>query len=237
MNLIIDQGNTNLKLYFFEQNKIIKKIIYPLNNISDFFSEKIENVIYSTVSGQEILEKYIKKFEKIIHFSINTPIPIKNKYLSDTLGVDRLAAAVGAFYLFVNKNVLIIDIGTAITYDILTENGEFLGGNISPGLNLRFRALNNYTKNLPLLEYSENNMLFANNTKDAIICGVQNGILFEIEGYIMQTQKNYDNLTIIFTGGDLKLFENKLNFNIFAEPNLVAYGLNCVLNYNVLTKK
>jgi len=159
-------------------------------------------------------------------------LPITNRYKSETIGLDRLAGAVGANYYFKNKNILLIDIGSAITYDIISSENEFLGGNISPGLNLRFKSLNLFTKNLPLMKYQEDDNLFADNTQQAVILGVQNGILYEIESYINIFSKKFDDLKIIFTGGDTNLFVKKIKNTIFAKPNLVAEGLNIILNYN-----
>ena len=236
MNIVIDQGNTNLKLYYFKQNKIIKKNIFPINNFNFFFNDNFDFVIYSTVSGY--FSSIIDFFKnKIILFDLNSKIPIQNSYNSPTLGLDRLAAAVGAFSLFPDRNILIIDIGTAITFDIVLENKKFIGGNISPGIDARYRSLNSNTKNLPLIEdKSFNSAIFADNTFDAIKNGIMYGILFEIQSYITYSLNNYDNLQIILTGGDAKFFENKLNFCMFVEPDLVAIGLNNILNYNTLIK-
>lgn len=236
MNIVIDQGNTNLKLYYFEQNKIIKKIVYPINNFKFFFNDNFDFVIYSSVSGYfDSITNFFKN--KILQFNLSSKIPIKNCYSSQTLGLDRIAAAVGAYYLFPNTNVLIIDIGTAITFDILDKKNQFIGGNISAGIDIRYKALNSNTKNLPLIEDKNfNESIFANNTFDAIKNGILYGILFEIQSYITYSQTIYDNLQIILTGGDAKFFENKLNFSMFVEPDLVAIGLNNILNYNTLNK-
>lgn len=232
MNLVIDQGNTNLKIYFIEQNKIIKKLVYPLEETKIFLDDDYQKCIYCSVSGHHSI---LEQLKNPLIFDINTPIPIKNLYKSPTLGLDRLAAAVGANYFFKKQNVLIIDIGTAITYDFLTENEEFYGGNISPGINLRYKALNFFTKKLPLVEHkSFNDDVFAQNTVDAIKNGVMYGILYEIQTYCSAFLNNYPNSQIVLTGGDVNLFAEKLNFNKFVCTDLVAFGLNYVLNYNIL---
>lgn len=234
MNLIIDQGNTNIKFFYFSSNKIKKKIILPTKTVDFNFLElkKVNKIIYSTVSG------YIEKLKKIIinkthiFFSATTPLPIRSEYQSKTIGLDRLAAVVGATKLYSKKNILIIDVGSAVTYDFINDKKIYKGGNISPGLKLRYKSLNDYTKNLPLFTPQQNNILMANNTKDAIIAGVQNGLLFELEKYIENIGYSKTNFIAIITGGDANFFEKKIKYPIFAQPNLVAIGLNEILNYN-----
>ncbi|MBN2664485.1 MAG: type III pantothenate kinase [Bacteroidales bacterium] len=235
MNLIIDQGNTNIKFFYFSGNKIKKKIILPTKTVDFNFltQEKIDKIIYSTVSGHnENIIKHIKN-KKHIYFTAKTNLPIINEYQSRTIGLDRLAAVVGASKLYPEKNILVIDVGSAVTYDFITEKKIYTGGNISPGLKLRYNSLNDYTKNLPLFEPQQNNIFMGNNTKDAIIAGVQNGLLFEIEKYIEQIGNSKTNFISIITGGDANFFEKIIKSTIFAQPNLVATGLNEILNYNI----
>lgn len=235
MNLIIDQGNTNIKFFLFSDNKIKKNFIFSIKKIDfNFLNDfNINSVIYSSVSGE--IEHILKLSEKknFIKLSVSTKLPIKNLYKSATIGLDRLAAVTGACKLFPDKNILIIDVGSAITFDFISSKKEYHGGNISPGLKLRYKALNNYTKNLPLLEPENNNVFLANNTKDAIIAGVQLGLLFEIEKYIENLNKLNRNFLPILTGGDAEYFEKKIKYPIFAQPNLVAIGLNEILNFNI----
>jgi len=235
MNLIIDQGNTNMKLYLFLSNKIKHFFIFPINkNDFSFLQDfKINNIIYSTVSGTNNF--FTKEFSNkhILFFSSKTPIPIKNSYKSNSIGNDRLAGAVGASVIFPKQNVLSIDIGSAITFDFIKNGEEYIGGNISPGIKLRFKSLYNYTANLPLLKTSEKNIFIADNTNDAIIAGVQNGILYEINSYIKNINDLYTNTKTIITGGDSNFFAKKIKKSIFAESNLVAIGLNNILNYNI----
>ncbi|MBN2893349.1 MAG: type III pantothenate kinase [Bacteroidales bacterium] len=235
MNLILDQGNTNLKIYFFCKNKIEEKFIFPIENfdLSFILKDKVEHIIYSTVSG---IDNYFFNYfndKKITTFNLSTPLPIINKYEAKTIGLDRLAGVSGASEIFPETNVLVIDIGSAITYDLITKNKEFLGGNISPGLKLRYKSLNNYTVNLPLIEPEDIDYNIGKTTEQAIRAGVQKGILYEIESYINDLSKDYENLRIILTGGDADFFAKKIKYSIFAEPNLVAIGLNKILNYNI----
>ena len=241
MNLVVDIGNSFTKFAFFEQDSIVEK--YQIENdkkqvlegVNDIKS--IDNVIISSVNNDllELVEKAIKKLTKnILIFNYKTKIPIENKYIAKkTLGLDRLAAIIGANDLFPNSNILVFDAGTALTIDFINEKNEYLGGNISPGLEMRFNSLHNYTSKLPLVEKSENFPNLGKTTEEAIIAGIQKGIIYEIDAYINDFKKNYDELNLVFTGGDSFFFEKKLKNAIFANPNLVLIGLHKVLKFNV----
>lgn len=191
----------------------------------------------SFVIGIETLElcQIYKKEQNVLcqyHKKLNIPILIKYT-TPQTLGFDRIAGAVGATVICPNKNTMIIDAGTAITYDVVSAKSEFLGGNISPGMRIRFESLHNFTEKLPLLSSDSSCMAtYGESTKEAIILGVQNGILYEIEGNIDAFSKDFSDLNVIFTGGDCFFFENKIKNCNFAEPNLVAIGLNEILENN-----
>lgn len=241
MNLAIDIGNTLAKLAVIDDGQVVD--FQKTEKIDSAFVEKIleENpeieaaIIVSTgeyeTAWEQMLEKRMKRF---IRFGAKTPIPIENGYATpQTLGLDRLAAAVAANALYPNSNVLIVDFGTAITVDFVSAEGRFLGGNISPGAATRFRALHHFTKRLPLCELDEDSVrLLGNSTQTAIESGVVNGIVYEIEGYIRDLQQRYNNLRIIFTGGESDFFAKRLKNTIFATYDLVAYGLNRILEYN-----
>ena len=181
----------------------------------------------------EILKYLSKNFDLFIELDHQTELPIENLYQTpETLGKDRLAAAVGANELFPDQNLLIIDAGTAITYDLVSEKNQFVGGNISPGLQMRFKALNHFTGKLPLVSYSDEFQTIGKNTTDAIRSGVQNGILYEIAQTIELFNKNYQNLQIVMTGGDSIFFDKKLNYSIFVHFNITLIGLNRILEHN-----
>ena len=176
-------------------------------------------------------------FDRFVELDHLTELPIENLYETpETLGKDRIAAAVGANELFPDQNLLIIDAGTAITYDLVSEKNQFIGGNISPGLEMRFKALNHFTGKLPLVNYSDDFETVGRNTIDAIRAGVQNGILFEIAQTIDLFNRNYQNLHIIMTGGDSYFFDKKLNYSIFVNFNLTLIGLNRILEHNAKKK-
>ena len=241
MNLIIDIGNTFCKLFVFEQNKPIfssKVETTKQIDLNELFNEfnPVTNAIISSVTGisEDLKEKIHKHGTNLVILDSVTKIPITNLYKTpETLGKDRLAAIVGAYNIFPNQNVLAIDAGTAITFDFINENSEYTGGNISPGLSMRYKALNYFTKKLPLLNPCDNFPFIGQTTDEAIIAGVQNGIIFEISEYIKKFDENYKELKVILTGGDTFFFAHKLKCPIFAEPFLVAIGLNRILQDNV----
>ncbi len=242
MNLTIDIGNTNTKIALFEKDKIIMTGIYEeftfrqLNDLNNKY--KFRNVILSSVIINDFLVKDLQlDLYNFVELTYKTPLPVKNLYKSpETLGNDRLAAVTGANKIFPDNTVLVIDAGTAITYDIITSDAEYTGGNISPGLKMRFHALNTFTDKLPLLHEHDKYGDFGSTTEDAIISGVQKGIIYEIEGYISHAARQFNDLKIILTGGNAKFFDKMLKKRIFVEPNLVFIGLNTILEYNVRNK-
>ena len=152
------------------------------------------------------------------------------------MGLDRIAAAVGAHFLYPNNSLLIIDVGSAITFDFLSDKATFLGGNISPGLQFRLKSLHQFTNKLPLVQPKDQIKLFSQTTEEAINSGVIRGICYEIENYIEEYENNYENLTSVLTGGDTYFFARILKKRIFAEEKLVLIGLNQILKYNNVDK-
>jgi type III pantothenate kinase len=240
-NLCIDTGNSLTKICVFENNKLIHKVIsesIDFSVIRDLIQKfpGIENAILSTVKkdNPEFTDLLNNQFKFFINFSQKTPLPVKNQYKTkETLGKDRIAAIVGANNMFPQSNVLVVDAGTAITYDFINSQNEYLGGNISPGMNMRYRALNRFTDNLPLVEPAEEFLLLGDSTNQAIISGVVNGLIFEIDGYINKLKEDYQGLITILTGGDAIFFDKKLKNTIFVDQNLVLTGLNRIIEYNV----
>lgn len=240
MNLIVDIGNTRTKFSVFNQNKEIFT-----DSVSEFLPSHVDNLLnsYPPISKAilssvrdysfELKEYLRKKFNPFIELDDTTPLPIEICYISkDTLGKDRVAATVGAFYLFPYANTLVIDAGTAITYDIVNKKGQYEGGNISPGIDLRFRALHQFTGRLPLVEKRNFQKLFGKTTVEAILAGVQHGAIYEVEGAIDRFKNSYKNLNVIITGGDAYFFDKKLKNSFFVRSNLIAIGLNRILEYN-----
>ncbi len=240
MDLIIDIGNTQTKYALFNNGEMLESCVSQVQDvilIEGWQKEyrSIDACIVSSVQGKPVdfLDKLNSKFEKLIFFDKNTPTPLDNLYESkETLGYDRLAACVGANSLYPNTNLLVIDAGTAITFDFVSDNNEYLGGTISPGLSMRFKALNSFTKKLPLLKQSAFFDLIGKNTEQAITSGVQNSILFEIEGYINRLKEKHHQAKIFLTGGDSEFFYSKIKKEIGVDNALLLKGLLIILNYN-----
>ena len=171
-----------------------------------------------------------------IELNHSTPVPFINSYTTpDTLGKDRIAIASAATKKYPGENVLIIDTGTSITYDFVTSNKEYLGGSISPGLNMRFKALHNFTHRLPLINLPDPDTeinLVGDSTESSILTGVVNGLIAEVENIIVQYNTKFSPLILVISGGDYKYFEKLVKSNIFAAPNIVVYGLKCILDFN-----
>ncbi len=240
MNLVIDVGNTRVKVALYKETTLCyetvflkRRIISELKKIKKEFI--IDNAIISSVASlSKILINKIKNLFPLLQLDYKTKIPFKNNYKTpETLGVDRIALVAAAVESYSNKNVLVIDAGTCITYDFVDDNGIYSGGAIAPGVQMRYKALNTFTANLPLLKSDYPNNLIGNSTKNAIHSGVVYGLLFEIEGIITRYEQQNENLTVVLTGGDTNFLAKRLKNGIFANPNFLLEGLNIILNYNL----
>jgi type III pantothenate kinase len=241
MRLIIDIGNTLAKVALFEDADPLAITYLPVLTIDAlelFFNDsglaRPEEAIISTVrQSEDVFIDYLKSHFRLLLFSTDTPLPIKNLYNSpETLGFDRLAAAIAATSMFPHRNVLIINTGTAITYDLVTRNNEYLGGAISPGLTMRLMALHNFTQKLPLVVLKDETPLVGRTTDESILSGVLNATRTEIDGMIEKFNNHYEQLAVILSGGDVKYFDKSLKNSIFAVPNIVISGLNQLLAFN-----
>jgi len=240
-NLVIDIGNTLIKVALFEGSNLIKtehnKTI-ALNALEQFIAgQTIGKVIISTVkTGRQSWEEELAANIPVVYFNRGMASGIKNHYATpETLGLDRLAAVEGAHSLYPQTDCLIIDAGTCITYDGVDAGGNYNGGSISPGLNMRYMAMHNYTSALPLLVADGHfNGAYGNSTASAMHSGVQNGLKYELTGFIESYRVSRPELNIILTGGDGIFFDTLLKNSIFApyiknEPYLVLKGLNAAL--------
>jgi len=240
MNLILDIGNTAAKIAVFEDNKIIYKKIIPtlsqsvLQTIFNIHKEPDKCILSSVQPVSSELEKFIKeKTDQYIRLDHTTPLPLKNLYKSKkTLGYDRIAGVTGAYHQFNGSDLLIIDAGTAITFDFVDSKGNYHGGSISPGLHIRAKALHSFTAKLPQVDLNPDYIYPAKTTEDSINAGIFSGVIFEIEGYINKMKKEYPGLKTILTGGDTYLFDKKIKNIIFVDSNLNLNGLNRILEYN-----
>lgn len=245
MNLCLDIGNTRTKVAVFDrQNQLVQHTIFNglptvenMNRLIDDF--QIRHTIVSSVgeNADDLIDSICRK-TVLVQLSASTPIPIDNKYVTpQTLGNDRLAAVIGANNLFPETNLLVIDAGTCIKYDFINAKGSYLGGAISPGIMMRFKALHTFTQKLPFIETPLDEINFlplvGNNTYYSLISGVIVSALAEMDGIIDRYRQEYSVQKVILTGGDAIFFEKRLNNQIFVSPNLVPEGLNKILKYNV----
>lgn len=241
MNLIIDVGNTNVKIAVFENGVCLEK--HTVQNSAMVSRVKtllgkhptINKGIIASVARLDLLQ--IDSLKTLLDFTLElshtTTLPYKNLYKTPkTLGVDRLALVSAAVRRYPNTNVLVVDAGTCITYDFVNDQSEYLGGAISPGMGLRYKALNALTANLPLLEPKAPLNLTGESTETAIHSGVVYGIAKEIDGVIAEYRDIHKDLTVIFTGGDANFLSKQLKSSIFANPNFLLEGLNFILDYN-----
>ena len=236
MNVVIDQGNSAAKIGIFDNHALCKQ--YNVRNLQDIpaILENYSgaNLIISSVSDTQYAEFPAGTFGTTIILSSETPLPIRNGYLSPAmLGPDRIAAACGAWHLFPRRNSLVIDAGTCITYEMVDSEGIYLGGGISPGLVMRFKAMHTFTAKLPLVTPVDAPELIGNTTTACMQSGVFWGMIEEIDGVVARYREKYPDLQVILCGGDAPFFENKLKASIFASPEIVLIGLNSILSHNV----
>lgn len=240
VNLIIEQGNTSSKVAVYDKGEIVDSFVFKafaVGSVEPLFARyPLTAGIFSTVidTDPKLVTFLESRLNRFLFLDEHVPLPVSIRYETPhTLGRDRLAAVVGAHALAPDRNLLVIDAGTAITYEMVEAGGIYLGGNISPGMTTRFKALNQYTRKLPLVSEVENIPLVGTNTLSAIQAGVVNGIVYEMDGYIDVLKKKYPDLLVFLTGGHSFYFERRLKNSIFADINLVLTGLNRILEYNV----
>lgn len=239
MNLTIDIGNTHVKTAVFAGNRMANATVhenFTLATLKHIARKDITNVILCSVRPYPAEWKaYLKKNFHFVELTGKTIVPIKNNYKTPaTLGKDRLACAVGANALLPDKNVLVINAGTCITYDIIDKNGIYQGGAISPGLEMRFKALHTFTGALPLIEADTKfKALVGKTTEQSIRIGAQQGMLNEIKGAIQQYNSQFANLHIIVSGGSLPWLKKSLKTKINSQPFLTLKGLNVILATNL----
>jgi type III pantothenate kinase len=238
MNLIFDIGNSSTKLALFDKKKKIISL-----RTRHFSCEKLEKtiaqydidkVIVSSVrdTPDYIIDLATHGIPYVHVLSHKSRLPFKIEYETpETLGPDRIAAVAGAFSLFPGKKVLIIDAGSAVTYDFLSGK-TYKGGNISPGLSMRFRALHRFTRKLPLAATAEKFSSPGRNTIEAITAGVTNGLIYEINEYIRTFVKRHVDLKVILTGGDSGYLKDRISYRVKYMPDIVIDGLNFILEYN-----
>lgn len=238
MDVCIDIGNTRAKIAQFEKGKL-RDLIYRKSASGTWLSNYIKKnnvkrlILSTTRFVSKTQQAVLDRCEDHYVLTHDLPLPIKLKYKTpQTLGKDRIAAAVGAQAIFPNRNCLIIDAGTCITSDILDAKGNYLGGSIAPGLNMRLEAMNHFTSALPLIERKPFNKLLGKSTEESLLAGSMGATVKELDGFIDYYRAKYDKLQVLLTGGDTAYFDKYLENEIFAVPNLVLQGLYTILEFN-----
>lgn len=225
MILLADFGNTRVKAAVLENG--------CLRHVDDMTKVDVDGGMWCSVYPLDAKVEEWMTQHGMKRLTAQTPIPIQNAYSTPgSLGMDRLAAAVGAWAMQPGHDLLVIDSGTAITYDFVSSQGVYQGGNIAPGTDLRLRSLHEHTGALPLVEPKGDVPMLGNDTVTAIRSGVLNGIKYEIEGYIRNLEYLYPSLLVFLTGGDAENFDIKAKSLTFAVPDLVLRGLARIVEYN-----
>ena len=237
MNLVIDLGNTWAKAGLFDEKELVKSFVFDKNSSAEIRKILAENpsikrsLVSSVISHSKEISNILQNKTICIDFDSNIRLPFKIDYQTpETLGKDRIAAVAGGIALYPSKALLVLDAGTCMKYNFVNEKSVFCGGAISPGLDMRFKALNVFTDRLPHLSYEKDfSDVIGTSTRGSILSGVQQGLLFEAEGYMKRfKEKNKDGL-VVATGGNLPFLVDGLKNSIFAAPDLILYGLNEIL--------
>ena len=240
MQLVADIGNTRLKLAIFNLDEMIFHQVIEKEGALSLLNTALKThhisaaILCNTSEVSDEIVSALSALPIFIHLDHNTPIPIKHEYaVPETLGKDRLAAAVGAWKMISGRSVLFFDMGTCITMNFINSEGRFLGGNISPGIRMRLKAMHFFTDRLPLVPMEVPDELIAKETVKSIQNGGIKGALREIDSFIEETRLKFGEINVFLTGGDANLFESYTKNKIFVAPYLVLQGLNEILNYNV----
>ena len=239
MNLVIDIGNTAVKVYLFKNNVIIKREVLSENALIQYLKliaiDDIRNIICSSVtkSYKNQLSKIFKNSNYFDFSDNNLKIPFTNNYeTKKSLGQDRIGLISSAVLKFQDQNSLVIDMGTCITYDFIDSQNIYHGGAISPGIRMRYSSFSNYTSNLPLLKFQDITKIIGANTEESLHIGINNGIVGEINQYINSLKKSHSKFNVIITGGDSIFLLNKIKNAIFADQDFLASGLNYIIKLN-----
>ena len=240
MLLAVDIGNTKIKAAVFEDTALLQKFVFDKEEVAQgvekIFSDhpQIAKSVLSSVGNNhpELLSELDKR-SRLVTIDRDSSFPFINRYATpDTLGIDRMVLSAGAVLQFPKANRLVIDAGTCITYDFTDSNDNYLGGAISPGLQLRYNAMHTFTAKLPLLYAEMPEKYIGDTTETAMHSGAVNGMIYELEGFVRQYNEQYQELTIILTGGDADFLAKRLKNTIFANSNFLLESLNLLYLYN-----
>ncbi|MCC9136698.1 type III pantothenate kinase [Pontibacter silvestris] len=236
-SVAIDIGNTSIKYGIFEDDALVKQGFFAsTEQLPSILLQQFDHAIVASVAESSLnIKSRLDVAGSILELSAQTALPVSNLYKTpQTLGADRIAGAVGANYLHPRHNCLIFDVGTCITHDFIDSLGNYHGGGISPGLNMKFRALHTFTERLPLVQQITHDFpLTGQTTLESIQSGVLAGTVAELNGFIQAYAEKAADLVVILCGGDAGFFESKLKGRIFVIPELVLIGLHRILAHNV----
>lgn len=235
--IVIDIGNTRMKIGVFQEGTLTEVSRVPLKEVDQYLANlnkvNVTDVVISSVVSQEQLAGIKKYWNDAIVIDSKSTLPFHNNYATPgTLGIDRICNVMYAYTHSPSNVAIVIDLGTCIKFDILDKEKGYLGGSISPGIQIRYKSLNDYTGNLPLLNDTTPLNLIGTTTKDSIHSGVINGVRMEIEGFMREYANKFDDLTFFMTGGDLEHFDLESKNDIFADENLTLIGLYEIYRYN-----
>lgn len=242
MKLVLDIGNTLGKLVVYDQEDEVFKTQFELGEMHATlielflnFPEITQAILCSVVSIEPQIQLFLK--EKTILLKVNSQLklPFENRYETpETLGADRIGLVAAAVFKYPGKNCLVVDAGSCVTYDFISSDGIYRGGAISPGLQMRFKAMHEHANKLPFVTLKEEFIAIGANTQNSILAGAVNGLVFEIEGWQSSLERTYEDLTLILTGGDAQFLSKRLKNTIFAHSNFLVQGLRQLLDYNTL---
>ncbi len=236
MDLIVDVGNTRIKVAVFEDGSLKEHVSCEQENLIPIInkiltSRDIKRRFFSSVKDNL---DFLETDYDFIALNRAMRMPFENLYeTKETLGLDRLALAASAVKLYPGFNVLVIDAGSCVTYDVVTSSKEYLGGAISPGLTMRYKAMNRFTDGLPLLDSISTEIWLGGTTETSMRVGVEKGLILEIDGMISHYKTEFENLYVLLTGGDAFHLAGQLKNSIFANQNLVLEGLESIMTINL----
>lgn len=237
-SLAIDIGNTKIKYGIFDGYQLLQSKSFDSNKCKDEIESVLEkykpenSIIADVTNKSSLISELLKSKTKLFIWDETTQYPIKNLYKSNTLGIDRLCISIAANNLYMNQNVLVVSIGTCITYEFVNNKNEYEGGAISLGLKMRAEALHHYTAKLPKVSLQKEFNLIGSTTESSILSGIMNGTINEINGAIENYKLLFPDIKVILTGGSADILQPHIKNEIFALRDLVLHGLNSILLYN-----
>lgn len=236
--LCFDFGNTRLKCAIFK-NKELENVVVIENGNPDTIEELLQtyqpakSILSSVINHDAAIEELLATKTKFHKLEATSKLPITIPVgKPETVGADRLALVVAAVHLYPKQHNLVIGLGSCITYNFINKFHQFLGGSISPGMEMRFKSMNDYTALLPLIKADSNFPLIGYDTKTNMLSGVLFGMAKEIDGIIDEYALKYSNFNVLLTGGDMPFFVSHVKNEIFADPYLIFKGLYAICEYN-----